>query len=83
MDYQKFINLVIHCVLLSVESPLYEVAKFLHGILRVSIKKSMSYTKDSWSFVNNINRKIMEPQEIFVSFDVTSLFTNISKKIIM
>jgi len=43
----------------------------------------MSYTKDSWSFVNNINRKIIEPHEIFVSLDVTFLFTNIPKELVM
>jgi len=70
-------------VVSSVGSPLYEVAKFLHGILKESIKKPMSYTKDSWSFVNNINRKIIAPHEIFVSLDVTSLFTNIPKELVM
>jgi len=70
-------------VVSSVGSPLYEVAKFLHGILKESIKKPMSYTKDSWSFVNNINRKIIEPHEIFVSLDVTSLFTNIPRELVM
>jgi len=43
----------------------------------------MSYTKDSWSFVNNINRKIIESHEILVSRDVTSLFTNIPKELVI
>jgi len=41
----------------TIESPLYSVAKFLYDILNISIKKPKSHTKDSWSFVGNINRK--------------------------
>jgi len=70
-------------VVSSVGSPLYEVAKFLHGILKTSIKKPMSFTKDSWSFVKSINGKIIEPHEIFISLDVTSLFTNIPKELVI
>jgi len=62
---------------------LYNVAKFLHDILSISIKKPKSHTKYSWFFVSNINKKIIEPHKILVSLDVTSLFTNIPKELVM
>jgi len=52
-------------------------------ILNTYIKKPKSHTKDSWSFISNINRKSIESHEILVSLDVTSLFTNIPKKLVM
>jgi len=36
-------------VVLSIGSPLYDVAKFIHGILSGSIKKPYSHVKDGWS----------------------------------
>jgi len=68
---------------LKVGSSLYVIAKFLHDIIKTSIKKPASHIKDSWSFASNINGKIMEPQEMMVSLDVTSLFTNIPKDLVM
>jgi len=70
-------------VVSSVGSPLFEVAKFLHNILNISIKKPTSHVKDSWSFVGHIKEKSILPDEILVSFDVTSLFTNLPKELIL
>jgi len=70
-------------VVSSVGSPLYEVSKFLHNILNSSIKKPISHIKDSWSFVSYIKSKNIQPNEVMVSFDVTSLFTNLPKELIL
>jgi len=69
-------------VVSSVGSPLYDVANFLHGILNTSIKKPISHVKDSWYFVSYIKEKSILPHEILVSFDVTSLFTNLPRELI-
>jgi len=39
--------------------------------------------KDGWSFAATINGMTIEPHERFVSLDVTSLFTNIPKELVM
>jgi len=70
-------------VMSSVGSPLYDVAKFLHNILNISIKKLISHVKDSWSFVSHIKEKSISLDEIMVSSDVTSLFTNLPKELIL
>jgi len=70
-------------VVSSVGSPMYEVAKFLHNIINSSIKKPNSHIKDSWSFVSYIKNKNIQQNEILVSFDVTSLFTNLPKELIL
>jgi len=70
-------------VISSVESPLYDVARFLHEILSNSIKKPNSNIKDSWSFVTKINKITIESHEVLMSLDVTSLFTNIPKELVI
>jgi len=70
-------------VVSSVGSPLYDVAKYLHGIINNSIKKPASNIKDSWSFVGRIKKRSIETNEIMVSLDVTSLFNNIPKELVM
>jgi len=70
-------------VVSSVGSPLYNIAKFIHGILSGSIKKPYSHVKDGWSFAATIKGMTIEPRERFVSLDVASLFTNIPKELVM
>jgi len=70
-------------VVSSVGSPLYDIAKFLHGILSGSIKKPHSHVKDGWSFAATIKGTTIEPHETLVSLDVTALFTNIPKELVM
>jgi len=67
----------------SLGSPLYGVAKFLNCILKASLKRSLSYIKDCWSFVNCLSGITVEPNETLLSLDVTSLFTNIPKKLVV
>lgn len=48
-----------------------------------SLKKPTSYVKDSWSFVKIIKHKKIYDNEILISLDVTSLFTNIPKELVI
>jgi len=71
-------------VVSSVGSFLYDVGKYLHEIINNSIKKPASNIKDSWSFLSRINKdQYIETNEIMVSLDVTSLFNNIPKELVM
>jgi len=67
----------------SLGSPLYEVAKFLNKILSESLKKPASHVKDGWTFVRNIRQITMDSSETMLSLDVTSLFTNIPKELVI
>ncbi|XP_071576008.1 uncharacterized protein [Temnothorax nylanderi] len=64
-------------------SPLYNVASFLHEHLQSSIRTPESHIKDSWSFVKEINNIEIKADEVLVSLDVTALFTNIPKELIL
>jgi len=70
-------------VISSLGSPLYDIARYLHEILSTSIKKPASNIKDSWSFVTKINKTKIDPGELLMSLDVTSLFTNIPKELVV
>jgi len=67
----------------SLGSLLYEVVKFLNSILNASLNRPLSHIKDCWWFVNRVNGLIVEPNEILVFLDVTSLFTNIPKELVV
>ncbi|XP_071577748.1 uncharacterized protein [Temnothorax nylanderi] len=67
----------------SIGSPLYNIASYLHTILEDTLPKPKSYVKDSWSFVKIIKDVTISPDHILVSFDVTSLFTNIPKDLVL
>ncbi|XP_024871861.1 uncharacterized protein LOC112454599, partial [Temnothorax curvispinosus] len=64
-------------------SPLYNVASFLHSILHHSIRPPKSHIKDSWSFVREIKDIEINTDEVLVSLDVTALFTNIPKELVL
>jgi len=66
----------------SLGNPLYDVARFLNNLLSASLKKPRSHIKDCWSFVKAIKRLKIDPNDIMVSLDVTSLFTNIPKELV-
>jgi len=70
-------------VVSSVGGPLYNIARYLHEILNSSIKKPTSNIKDSWSFVTKINKTDIDSGEVLMSLDVTSLFTNIPKELVV
>lgn len=64
-------------------SPLYNISHFLHSILDKSIVKPNSFIKDSWSFAKVINDYHIQNDEIMISLDVTSLFTNIPTQLVL
>ncbi|RLU24139.1 hypothetical protein DMN91_004349 [Ooceraea biroi] len=67
----------------TIGSPFYNIACFLHKILNDSISKPVLHVKDSWSFVRNISNSKIDGNEIMVSLDATSLFTNIPKELVL
>jgi len=70
-------------VVSSIGSPLYNMAKYLHDMLVTSIKKPASFVRDSWSFVDSIKNKTIESHEVMLSLDVTALFNNIPKELVL
>ncbi|XP_071578645.1 uncharacterized protein [Temnothorax nylanderi] len=64
-------------------SPLYDVASLLQNTLHSSIPKPKSHIKDSWAFAEFINNREINNDEILISLDVTALFTNIPKDLVL
>ena len=58
-------------------TPLYEISKYIANILRPYGKLKEQHTNSSKSFSTFICQQKIEPDEIMVSFDVTSLYTAI------
>lgn len=67
----------------SLDSPFYNLANYIHSIIQGSIKKPRSHIKDGWSFSENIRGRKIGDDETMVSLDVTSLFTNIPKELVL
>ncbi|PNF22345.1 hypothetical protein B7P43_G18297, partial [Cryptotermes secundus] len=64
-------------IISSIGSPCYVLDGFLHRILSPSAGKSDSFVKNSAYFVQLLKTVNLHSQDIFVSFDVVSLFTNV------
>ncbi|XP_077276910.1 uncharacterized protein LOC143905375 [Temnothorax americanus] len=58
-------------------------ARLLHDTLDQSVPKPHSHVKDSWSFVDMIGGVGIEDDDVLVSLDVTALFTNIPKDLVI
>ena len=58
-------------------SPLYNLNKYIVNILKTYVKHENNSTKNSTTFSNYIRNVPIEDDDIMVSFDVTSLYTNI------
>lgn len=67
----------------SLGSPVYNISRYIHDILYRSIEKPKSYVKDGWFFVTNIKNLFIDNDSIMVSLDVSSLFTNIPKDLVL
>lgn len=74
----------------AIGSPLYNVVSFLNdilsmssNILSMSIPKPISHINDNWSLVGIVDGVKVEKEEILISLDATSLFTNIPKKLVL
>jgi len=61
----------------TIGSPTYELAKYVAKILKPLVRNTNSFIKDSHDFVNLIKNERIQRDDILVSFDVVSLFTNI------
>ena len=58
-------------------SPLYNLNKYITNILKTYVKHENNNAKNSTTFSNYIQNVPIEDGEIMVSFDVTSVYTNI------
>lgn len=61
----------------SINSPNYELSKFLLPILNPLFGYENSHIKNSYDFINILNETVIHKNDHIVSYDVISLFTNI------
>ena len=61
----------------SIDSPTYKLAKHLANILQPLVGTTSSYVKDSEDFVTKLEDTDLQEDDVFVSFDVVSLFTKV------
>ena len=61
----------------TIDSPTYELAKYVARILGPLVGKTDSYIKDSREFVELIKEEKIDSKDMLISFDVVSLFTKI------
>jgi len=61
----------------SLKSPLYELACFLHNIIKNSIPEALSAVGNRHKLVKMLNGKLLESDCIFASLGVVSLSTNV------
>lgn len=61
----------------NIQSPTYNLSKYLSNILSNLLGKNEFYIKNSWDFCEFIKNKNIPQGHTIVSFDVVSLYTNI------
>ena len=61
-------------------TPLYNISKYVANILSTYIKKEGRHSENSKVFSEYVRTLTVEEGEILVSFDVTSLYTNVPIK---
>ena len=61
----------------AIGSPTYSIAKFVTSIISPLVGKTSSFVRNSTHFKDMIMEEIIDKNEIMVSFDVKSLFTNV------
>ena len=66
-----------------IQSPTYNLAKFLVDVLKKVVGRSSFNVKDSWSFHKYINAQRVPENYCLVSFDVVSLYTSIPIELAM
>ena len=79
MVKQKYISQESKYILLRpiIGFPLYSLSKYIANILKACVKYENNNAQNSTTFSNYIRNASIEGDEILVSFDVTSLYTNI------
>ena len=65
------------CPVFFVNSPTYQLSKFLVSVMSPLVGTSESHVRNSVDFASFITAQTLEPEAILVSFDVVSLFTNV------
>ena len=70
-------NVPLRPIVSQINSPTYDLARYVASVLQPLVGKTPSYVKDSRHFLNTIRSIQLEQNEIMVSFDVQSLFTNV------
>lgn len=63
-----------------VGTPLYKLSKYIASILQHYTKSGNNHSKNSKEFSEYIRQQTVDEDEIMVSFDVTSLYTNVPIK---
>ncbi|MGR8252493.1 reverse transcriptase domain-containing protein, partial [Escherichia coli] len=71
------INVPLRPIVSQINAPTYRLAKHLSSLLQPLVGKTTSFVKDSRHFVEILKDLQLQPDELLVSFDVVSLFTNV------
>ena len=61
----------------TIGSPSYKLATYLANLLKPLVGKTNSFVKDSETWVEEISKENLNPEDKLVSFDVVSLYTKI------
>ena len=70
-------NCPFRIIISSIDSPLYELATFLHKILSSSLPPARGHVDNSFELVKNLNNFEISSEYQLISLDVVSLFTNV------
>jgi hypothetical protein len=73
-------NVPLRPIVSQIASPTYDLAKHVASVLQPLVGGTSSFVKDSRHFVDILKDITLEPDDIMVSFDVESLFTNVPVK---
>lgn len=76
-------NNPLRIIVSSIDSPTYNLSRYMTTIIKEAVQKPTSYIKDSWSFVKKIKGINVSTDECLISLDVTSLFTNIPQGLVI
>jgi len=64
-------------IISSINSPLYFLASYLHKVISTSVPKSQNDAEDSFQLVKKLSGTVLNDNNILISLDIISLFTNI------
>ncbi|XP_062705801.1 uncharacterized protein LOC134287623 [Aedes albopictus] len=75
-------DLPLRPVIPNVTAPTYKLAKYIAGILQSSFHSQYN-TSSSFEFCNEVNNITLPEGYIMISLDVTSLFTNVPRRLVI
>ncbi|XP_011858662.1 PREDICTED: uncharacterized protein LOC105556190 [Vollenhovia emeryi] len=70
-------NYPLWIIISSINSPLHDLASFMNSIISKSLPPPFSHIDNSYDLFETLSEKTIGESEIFISLDVTSLFTNV------